>query len=77
MSQPAKGKSPIDRKKVGIPNGAEDNSIQKRILTGDFCLPGKTSSETIAAYRSWQKARRIDGQHIERWYRTVRSSELY
>jgi hypothetical protein len=68
---PAKGKSPLDKKRKPDEsfNGSVTNSIEKKILAGDFCMPGMTKAETKAAYRAWQKNFRIEQQLTERWYR--------
>ena len=70
---PAKGKSPIDKKPLvdtknqGF-NGSAKNSIEGKILRGDYLLPGLNRKQTISAYRAWQKDFRINGQAMEKWY---------
>lgn len=67
---PAKGKSPLDRKKSEQSfNGSSKNSIEQKILTGEWTLPGKSRAETLKAYRAWQKDFRINSQSVESWYR--------
>lgn len=70
---PAKGKSPLDKKKKNPKknpsfNGSQKNSIEGKILRGDWLLPGMNRAQTIKAYRAWQKDFRINGQAMEKWY---------
>ncbi len=71
---PAKGKSPLDKKKVSDAqrnyNGAHKNSIEGRLHRGDLLMPGMNKKESIAAYKAWQKQFRIDGASMESWYRS-------
>jgi hypothetical protein len=68
-----KGKSPIDKKHANDSarsfNGSMKNSIEGKILRGEWLLPGLDRKQTISAYRAWQKDFRIDQQSLEKWYR--------
>jgi len=73
---PAKGKSSLDKRETRLQkskasgyNGAVANSIEKLILTGQYCKPGMNSKETIKAFRAWQKNFRIEAQLMDKHYR--------
>ena len=66
----AKGKSSLDRKQPsGTGYNGVENSIERKIMTGQFKMPGMSSEETKKAYREWQKRFRIDAQLMDKHYR--------
>lgn len=66
---PAKGKSPLDKKKERTFNqGSHPNSLRAKILRGDWILPGKSKEETIKLFRAWEKQTRYDSISLEKWY---------
>lgn len=68
---PAKGKSPLDKKKKSTFNSTtHPNSIKGKINRGEFTLPGKSKEETKKLLREWEKQHRFNSVAMERWYHT-------